>query len=232
MAQFTLTITGFASDASRDKAARVIASAEGFFVDERETLELLSVLPATLTFEAEPETGKDTVEKLKAAGCELSVVLEDEEVWDHKTGGQFAERSLIVDYSEDTLERLEARFDHIPPLFWGLAGYFFAVGWILGVWLEIIPMMIAAPIQVGLFAFAAIGARGAELWGYVTCIGASLVGLLINGVMFILAVRTLTSPFGNSITDWLLLCCPALALIPCVYLFLFLLKKPVRRWFS
>jgi len=231
MAQFTLTITAFTSDASRDKAARVIASAEGYFVDERETLELLSVLPATLTFEAEAETGQDTVEKLKAAGCELSAVVEEEDVWDRRTGGEFAERSLIVDYSEDTLERLESRFDRIPPLFWGLAGYFFVVGWILGVWFEIMPM-IAAPIQVALFAFAAIGAKGAELWGYVTCIGASLLGLLINGVMFISAVRTVTSPFDNSIADWLLLCCTGLALIPCVYLFAFLLKKPVRRWFS
>ncbi|MBN1593137.1 MAG: hypothetical protein JW941_07835 [Candidatus Coatesbacteria bacterium] len=230
MAEFTLSIMGFKSDASKARAVRIIATSEGFFINEDEARELLAMLPATLTFESEHLEGQETIKRLKDAGCDLSFIV-DEDVWEHKRGGQFAERSLISDYSEERLEAMESRFGWLPKVFWSLAAFFFVIGWVLGIWLWVMPMMIAAPIQVALFGFAAIGAKGAELWGYVTCLGASLLGFLINVFMLNWAIEIISSPYSDVI-GWVILFCNLIAIIICGYLFILLLKKPVRRWFS
>ena len=241
MTDFAVRITGFASGDAKGAAARVIATSPGFILSEPEALELLEAPPVTFTFEVERQKGEETLERLRQAGCELSYAADNlDDAPAKPLTRRVGKKRLEEDYSEEQLEIVERALTRMPKMLWGLFAWTFVIAF-QGLSLAAIPVIIACPFLLALFALGAIGSASQEWWGYVLAmVGASLAvavtwGLLAHVLTLILSSRIALeiAHIGPVVViGWALFFSVAIPFFLCIHIILTLLKKPVRRWFS
>ncbi len=241
MTEFAVSIAGFDSDDARLRAARIIATSPGFILSEPESLELLEVLPVTFSFEVEQRQGEETLERLGQAGCELSYETDNLNAAKRQPPTRrLGKKRLEEEYSAEQLEIVEKALARMPRILWGLFAWTFVIAF-QGLGMAVIPVLVASPFLLALFALGAIGAASQEWWGYVLAmVGASLAvavtwGLLAHVLTVILSSRIALeiAHIGPVVVlGWALFVSIAIPFFLCIHIILTLLKKPVRRWFS
>lgn len=239
--KYTLTITGFQSDAAKAMAARIIASSEGFFCDEEEALTLLGTVPVTISFEAERIAGQQTLEGLRKAGCEMSSSQQESEVL--RAGASqmgFTKGRLARDFSDEQLEILERRVNRMPTLFVLSCVLSFLSGW-MGVQCEAYLVVLGSMLLVVFTLAGAYASRSQEAWGLTVSVTLSGLGAILAGV---LALSGLGDVYTGAMFRRIATVGPFVILplaMPvalgvvcafCMHIFFTLLKKPVREWFS
>lgn len=242
MMRYTLTITDFASDAARAQAARIIASSQGFYYSEEEAFAILDAdPPVTISFEAERTAGERTLDSIRAAGCELSYTQQETELTQpSESQARFSRRRLTEDFSEEQLEALERRVNRMPWVLLALCILSFLVGW-TAVRVGAFPSVLGAMFLIVFMAAGAYAAHSQEAWGHLTCLVFTGLAGLVSGA---LAFFTLLDSLGGAAFHRVAMIGP-IAILPIaipsalavvcafsVHIFLTLLKKPVREWFS